>query len=707
MNQVHYCLESQGINVFEGANYHPVMLLQTPAAIGALRLKNRVVMAPMGTNYSTSDGLSTARDKAYYAERARGGVAMIMTEAMVVTEQARPHLNSLCCYHDRFIPGLASLVESIKEHDCHVFAQLNHRGGLLRRSVLNMEPVGPSPWINPNTGDAVRALAVPEIHEIQRLFVAAARRLALAGYDGVEIHAANGYLFQQFFTRRINQRTDEYGGSIQNRMRFLLETLDRVKQAVPDLCLVVRLSASEFAPDGYTEEEIVSLAQAVERAGVAAIDLSGGSNESPQLSKYCIQPPSFPRGCMAPYAKPIKDAVSIPVMVAGRIVEPQDAEAVLASGSADFISVGRALYADPHWCLKAFGAVKSPIRQCIACNVCFERLTLEKDVVCVQNPMLGTEFEALEYAEPRFFAAPHAPRRRVLVLGAGVAGVEAARVARGRGHEVEVWEKSDRTGGQIHLAVAAPDKTEVQPVWDYRWSELAAMGVPVRTGVDADAARLRAFAPDYVVIATGAVPRSAPLDTSKLDARIPVLHAWDVFRNPSIIAPGAALTIVGGGMVGVELADLLREKRCDVQVLEMLPTAANGMARNNKFELLERLAAAGTRVLTDCRIDGIEGAHLRVRIGTAEPKLLPVGTALVFATGPRPDRNALGLVEASGIPHALVGDCNVPGDFLSGLRDAWMVGLVIDTLPAGQSSEAPDVPRPTTGPARKVSGATA
>ena len=135
-----------------------------------------------------------------------------------------------------------------------------------------------------------------------------------------------------------------------------------------------------------------------------------------------------------------------------------------------------------------------------------------------------------------------------------------------------------------------------------------------------------------------------------------------------------------------------------------MPLAAVG---NNKFELLERLAAAGTRVLTDCRIDGIEGAHLRVRIGTAEPKLLPVGTALVFATGPRPDRNALGLVEASGIPHALVGDCNVPGDFLSGLRDAWMVGLVIDTLPAGQSSEAPDVPRPTTAAARKVSGATA
>lgn len=683
------------------------MLLQTPASLGTLRLKNRVVMAPMGTNYSTTDGLSTARDKAYYAERARGGVAMIMTEAMVVTEQARPHHNSLCCYHDRFIPGLASIVEAIKDHDCHVFAQLNHRGALLRRSVLNMEPVGPSPWVNPNTGDAVRALAVPEIHEIQKLFVAAARRLALAGYDGVEIHAANGYLFQQFFTRRINQRTDEYGGAIENRMRLLIETIDRVKQALPDLCLVVRLSASEFAADGYTGEEIVALAQAVERAGVAAIDLSGGSNESPQLSKYCIQPPSFPRGCLAPYAKPIKDAVSIPVMVAGRIVEPKDAEAVLASGSADFISVGRALYADPHWCLKAFGQVEAPIRQCIACNVCFERLTTEKDVACVQNPMLGTEFEALEYAEPQLFAAPSAPRRRVLVLGAGVAGIEAARVARGRGHEVEVWEKSDRTGGQIHLAVAAPDKTEVQPVWDYRWSELATMGVPVRTGIDADAGRLNAFAPDFVVVATGAVPRPAPLDTSALDAGIPVLHAWDVFRDPSLIAAGDPLTIVGGGMVGVELADLLREKQCAVQVLEMLPTAANGMARNNKFELLERLADAGIRVITHCRIEGVEADHLRVRIGAAEPARLPIGRALVFATGPRPNLDVLDMVEASGIPYALVGDCNVPGDFLSGLRDAWMVGLVIDALPAHTPRGVRPAATPPSNDAERLAGATA
>jgi 2,4-dienoyl-CoA reductase-like NADH-dependent reductase (Old Yellow Enzyme family)/thioredoxin reductase len=654
------------------------MLLEQPGHIGGLRLKNRVVMAPMGTNYSTTDGLSTARDVAYYAERARGGVGAIMTEAMVVTEQARPHHNSLCCYHDRFIPGLASIVEAIKEHDCHVFGQLNHRGALLRRSVLNMEPVGPSDWINPNTGDAVRALRVAEIQVIQCLFVEAARRLWRAGYDGVEIHAANGYLFQQFFTRRINKRTDQYGGSIENRMRLLLETIDRMRQALPDLRLIVRLSASEYIPEGYTQEEIIELARAVERAGAAAIDLSGGSNESPQLSKYCIQPPSFPRGCLGPVAKPIKNAVSIPVMVAGRVVEPEDGENLLRSGSADFVSLGRALYSDPHWCLKAFGKLEVPIRRCIACNVCFERLTTEKDVSCVQNPMVGTEFEALEHVAPQLIFRRPAQRRRVLVLGAGVAGIEAARVLADKGHEVEVWERTDRVGGQIYLAVAAPDKEEVRAVWEDRWQELTRLKVTVRTGVDADAQRIREFAPDHVLLATGSVPRKPPLPLERMSSAIALYHAWDLFERPQEIPPGARVTIVGGGMVGAELADLLRLQDCSIQVLEMMPLAAVGMARNNRMELLERLAAGGVRLITRCKIEAVIDDQLHVRIADDAPSQLPIGKVLVFATGPQPQLAALAAVEATGVPYTRIGDAQTPGDFLAAIRDGWMAALALD-----------------------------
>lgn len=656
------------------------MELQKPGHIGRLRLKNRVVMAPMGTNYSTTDGLSTQRDRAYYAERARGGVAMIMTEAMVVTELARPHNNSLCCYHDRFIPGLASLVEAIKEHDCHVFAQLNHRGGLLRRSVLNMEPVGPSPWVNPNTGDPVRELRVPEIHEIQNLFVAAAKRLKVAGYDGVEIHAANGYLFQQFFTQRINRRNDQYGGSFENRSRFLLETIDRLRSALPDLSLIVRLSASEFVQDGYSNSEIIELAKAVEKAGVDAIDLSGGSNESPQLSKYCIQPPSFARGCLAPLAKPIKEAVQIPVLLAGRIVEAADAEAVLVSGSADFVSVGRALYADPHWCLKAFNEIKAPIRKCIACNICFERLTLEKDVSCVQNPMVGTEFEALPYAEPFLFRSVLKNPKKVLVLGAGVAGLEATRVAKGLGHEVEIWEKSAQLGGQLQYAIAAPDKQDVQAVWDYRWEEIQTLQVPVLTNVEVTVAKIKAYAPHHIIVATGATKQKPPIDVSKVDGGIQVLHAWDVFENADRIPAEAIVTIIGGGMVGIELADLLRLKKCRIQVLEMQSSIANGMARNNKFELIERLQASGANLLTQCRIDKIEGHQIFYSEQDGDLKTLDIGCALIFSTGPKPNLDVLDIIKASSIPYELIGDCSGPGDFLSAIRDGWMVALSLDRM---------------------------
>jgi len=656
------------------------MLLAQPGQVGRLRLKNRVVMAPMGTNYSTTDGLSTDRDRRYYEERAKGGVGMIMTEAMVVTEHARPHHNSLCCYHDRFIPGLASIVEAIKKHDCHVFGQLNHRGGLLRRAVLNMEPVGPSPWVNPNTGDKVRPLTVDEIIEIQKLFVASARRLWLAGYDGVEIHAANGYLFQQFFSPRINQRTDAYGGSLENRMRLLIETIDRMRDALPDLCLVVRLSASEFAAGGYSDADIIALAQAVERAGVDAIDLSGGSNESPQLSKFCIQPPSFPRGCLAPHAKPIRQQVKIPVFVAGRMVEPQDAERMLASGSADFVSIGRALYADPHWCDKAFGKIRAPIRQCIACNVCFERLTQEKDVSCVQNPMIGTEFEALEYAEPQLFPALRQGRRRVLVLGAGVAGVEAARVLKGRGHEVAIWEKRARPGGQMPLAVASPDKTEVEPVWNYRWQTVQALGVPVSLGVQADAGRIRAFAPDHVIIATGSRPARPPLDLAALDPGVRVLHAWDVLADLGAVWPGLRVTIVGGGMVGAETADALRVRGVAVTVLDRLPTIATGMARNNRHELVERLAADGVDMITQCRILGVKGDRIDIQREGRAAESLSIGDWLVFATGPRPALDVLQEAEASGIPYTRIGDCNAPGDFLAAIRDGWMTALLMDRM---------------------------
>jgi 2,4-dienoyl-CoA reductase-like NADH-dependent reductase (Old Yellow Enzyme family)/thioredoxin reductase len=653
------------------------MRLSEPGDIGPLRLKNRVVMAPMGTNYGTTDGFATERDKRYYAERARGGVAMIVTEAMNISAGARNHNNSLCVFHDAFIPGLAALVAAMHEHGALAVGQLNHRGQLLRRSVLGMEPVGPSPGCHPTTGEPVRALRIDEIKRIEQDFLSAARRLARAGYDAVELHAANGYLFQQFFSPRFNHRSDEYGGSLANRMRLLLETTRLIRDELEDFPVIVRLSATEFADGGYSDEELIELAQALEHEGVAAIDLSGGSNESPELSRFCIQPPSFPRRCLAPYGRRMKQALRLPVILAGRIITPEDAEAVLLEDSADFVSLGRALIADPHWCAKAFGDVDAPVRACISCNVCFERLSRERDVCCVQNPLVGTEFESLAFLEPQLARSAGSARpfrqRRVLVIGAGVSGVEAARVAAGLGHLVEVWEKAQNAGGQMPLALAAPDKADVGAVWTYRMEELRRLGVPIECGRHITAERILGFAPDLTIVATGATPRQLAIE---LPVGVCAVQAWDVLLNRHEIPPGARVTIIGGGMAGIETADLLVARGCRVTIVEIQPSVAPDMARNNRFEILQRLDRGRTRILTDAHIEGAHGRELIVGQHGERLRIDP-GIAVILALGAVPNREVVPVVEAAGVPYVLVGDCLQPGDFLTAIRDASMAALAL------------------------------
>jgi dimethylglycine catabolism A len=337
------------------------------------------------------------------------------------------------------------------------------------------------------------------------------------------------------------------------------------------------------------------------------------------------------------------------------------------------------LYADPHWCAKAFGDVKAPIRKCIACNVCFERLTLEKDVACVHNPVIGTEFEALEHAEPQLFSeCKTRTPRRVLVIGAGVTGLEAARSVAARGHHVEVWEKAAQSGGQMPLAMAAPDKMEVEPILSYRLAMLRELGVHIRTSMTASVAAIRAYAPDFAIVATGAQPRAHPFDVSRLAKSIKVLHAWDTLRDPTQLAMAKRVTIIGGGMVGAEAADLLSVQGKQCVIVEMLGTIAAGMARNNHMELVERLAARGTQMLTRVRVDQAVGTVLTLRADDGAMHDSDVGDALIFATGPASVRDVMPLLDEVGVEYELAGDCYRPGDFLSCLRDGWLAALSVD-----------------------------
>jgi len=664
------------------------MLIAQPGRMGPLKLRNRIIMGPMGTNYGTTDGFSTERDKFYYGERARGGAAMIITEAMVIQPGARNHTNSLCLFHDRYIPGLAGIVDAIHEGGALAVGQINHRGALLKRSVLGMEPVTASDWHNPNTGEPARAITLPEIDAVQHAFLDSARRLYRAGYDAIELHAANGYLFQQFLSPRINRRDDRYGGSIENRMRLLTETVALIRGELPGFPLMVRVSATEYCEGGYTEQDMIALCQALERAGVIAIDMSGGTNESPELSRYCIQPPSFARRFLEPYARPIAKAVGIPTIMAGRVIDPQDAEGILQAGSADFVAVCRALVADAWWPRKAFGEIKTPIRKCISCNVCFERLTLERDVACVTNPMVGLEYERIETAEPQLRKDASLPsgRKRILVLGAGVAGVEAARVAAGLGHQVEIWEKAAKPGGQMPLALAAPDKADVAGIWTYRWEQIESLGVPVRTSVNASAESIRDYRPDLVVVATGARPRPLPFP---IKTHVPVMHAWDALLQQERVPRGARVAIIGGGMVGIETADTLVHYRgVKATVIEGLPVIAREMARNNRYDVLDRLARGGARVITSAPVESIEGDRIWAMAGGARTPV-EAGDLIISAIGPLPNRDIVPEVERSGAAYVLAGDCNQIGDFLTAVRDGWMLALAIDMKLPGKTAGEP------------------
>jgi dimethylglycine catabolism A len=298
----------------------------------------------------------------------------------------------------------------------------------------------------------------------------------------------------------------------------------------------------------------------------------------------------------------------------------------------------------------------------------------------VQNPMIGTEFEKLEYAEPHVVGhrVDHAHRKRVLVIGAGITGLEAARVLAGRGHEVEVWEKSDRPGGQVHLAIVAPDKKEVVPAWAYRWREASQLGVPVRNGVEATSEAIRRFAPDFVIVATGARPRPIPFDTAGLAKSVRVVQSWEYLAEPSMIADGATVTIVGGGMVGLEVADMLTLRGARVSILEVLPQIAPGMARNNRMEVIDRLEARGAKLYTNMQVLKADGDSLRVRELNRQEALLPIGDVLMIAIGPTPNRDVVPAVEEARVEYALAGDAYRPGDFLTCVRDACMLALSID-----------------------------
>ncbi len=552
--------------------------LFAPGRIGRRTLRNRILMAPMEKNLAAADGAVTPRYVDYCAARAAGGAALILLESMYVDPAGRNHTYQLGLHDDALIPGYRRLVEACHRHGALVGAELQFAGRETSSRVTGFQPVAPSPVACTVLagGETPRALTVPEIRALLVKFAEAARRAVAAGFDALEIHGAHGYLIGQFLSPYTNRRTDEYGGDAARRLRFPLEVIRAVREAVgPEVPLLYRLCADEHVEGGLGLEDVCRVAPELERAGIDALDVSAGIYES---AVWMVQPMEMPPACLAPLARELRRHVGIPVSVAGRITDAAVAERVLEAGDADFVTLGRALHADPEMPRKSREGRLDEVCACVACLRCSDLLGQNQPVLCLANTHTARERE--------WAIRPAASRQRVVIVGAGPAGLECARVAALRGHAVTVLERAAEPGGQLLLSRAVPGRAELAGLVTYLVGAVARAGGELRLGVDADAGVVLHEQPDIVVLATGARP-GIPSIPGILDA--PAVDPFEVLRRP--VSGLRRALVIGGGMLGVGVAHVLAERGTAVHVVEAGEELAGELGLRPRWQFVADLRA--------------------------------------------------------------------------------------------------------------------
>ncbi|MEM2179159.1 MAG: FAD-dependent oxidoreductase, partial [Candidatus Methanomethylicaceae archaeon] len=513
-----------------------------PINIGSLEIKNRIVMPPMSTNFANEDGSVSERQIRYYEARAIGGVGLIIVEATCI-ESSIGKLNpiQLCIDNDKFIAGLNELAEAITRYGARAAIQLHHAGR--RARVTNgKQPVSASDGLSTPIGLKTRALTLKEIEELIELFAKAAERAKIAGFEAIELHGAHGYLIGQFLSPLTNRRTDKYGGDINGRARFAIEIVRRIKEKLGEnFPLIFRISGDEYINGGLDIEETKIISKLLEKEGVNALHISAGAYET---RHWTSAPMCIPRGHLVYLAEKIKQIVNIPVITVGRINDLYLAEDIIKNKKADLVSMGRALIADPEIINKTLNGKIENIRRCIACNRCLSRLDEKLHISCTVNPIAGKEYKirVKKASKPK----------KVLIIGGGPAGMEAARIAAIRGHEVILYEEKDKLGGQLILATIPPHKEEMKSILEYYTQELSKLEIEIKIGRKATLKDIEKISPEIIILATGAKPIIPSIPGIKNKN---VITAWDVLLNTTKV--GDNVVIIGGGMVGCETAEYL------------------------------------------------------------------------------------------------------------------------------------------------------
>ncbi len=664
--------------------------LFSPIKIGDLEVKNRIVMSALHLGYATKEGLVTDRLKDFYVERAKGGAGLIvlgMAYVDWVGAGGAGATNVIGIDDDKFIPGLREMVEVVHGHGAKFAAQLYHAGRYSLSAITGLQAVSASSVPSRLNPDRPRELSTAEVVETVEKYAEAARRAKEAGFDIVEIGGSAGYLINQFLSPVTNRRKDRYGGSFQNRLRFLIEIIEGTREKVGnDFPLIFRTCGSDFMEGGLTLDDYIMVAREVEKGGVHAIGVTGGWHEAP-IPEITMH---VPRGGYVYLAQGIKEAVSIPVIAANRINEPLLAEEILQQRKADLIGMGRALLADPELPNKAKEGRFEDIRTCIACNQgCLDNLFTRRPIQCLVNARAGREREC----EIR----PAKAARRIAVIGGGPAGLEAARVASLRGHQVTVYEKGDSLGGQLSLASVAPGKGEIEGVVSYLRAQIMKSDVDVKLGTEATLDIIQEGKFDAVIVATGAVP--VVPNIPGVDRQNVVL-AQDVLRDR--VEVGDKLIIIGGGSVGCDIAlflahqraitddnafflikygvdceatlSLLRKAGANITIVERLPRIGRDIGATTRWIVTGQLEKYGIEVLTDSEVTEITEAGIVIVKDTARSHLR--ADSIVLAAGYRSDQSLLEpLSECQGGPEVYtIGDCVEPRKALEAIHEGFEIG---------------------------------